>query len=144
MCLQCDGFTEEEVARSHDLIIRVHGFVRLQVAEGGETWTYSVGLWENSGFPELFCAGVSPELQNQLVQTLGEEVLEHGYVAPEVLTDLDLALAPVQLEPDMVGMWCNRYHRAPEADEFRLIIPGASWFCCADHAKAFANPEVHQ
>lgn len=53
MCFICDGGTEEEwAARTRDRI-REFGFTMVAVGSGTRSWTYTIGLLETFGHPEL-------------------------------------------------------------------------------------------
>lgn len=58
MCLRCDGYSDEQIARDLELTILMHGWAVRGVAPrehndraGG--WAYTIGATENFGLPEL-------------------------------------------------------------------------------------------
>ncbi len=134
--MRCDGFSEEEIERHDDLCIQVHGFLMQQVYEqprDERSWTYTIGLIENFGHPELLCVQISANTQAELVHALGTAVVENGELPAEALQDLDVELRPVHedhLDGDLVASWRNRYAgRPPARGEFLQVVPGPSWFC---------------
>ena len=133
MCLRCQGFTEEEVDEIYDLTIRVHGYLLLTVQDPGQqAWTYTVGLSESFGHPDLLCIDIKADGQRQLVSSIGELLAEQGPVGSDELEALDVELVPVHpthLTGDLVGIWGNRYGRLPDQGEFLQVVPGPSWFC---------------
>ena len=81
MCLRCDGYSEEQIRRRRDLTIRVHGWLMAVVEDDdGPGWTYTVGLTESFGHPELLCVGVEADVQQTLVQSMADEIAESGHV----------------------------------------------------------------
>lgn len=53
MCLQCDGYSHELAMRAFDLQIKIHGRVVVQVGDIDLAFSYTVGLVDNFGHPEL-------------------------------------------------------------------------------------------
>ena len=58
MCLKCDGYSEEEIARGRELIIATHGWMVQGVVPDGHGqpnggFAYTVGVTESYGLPEL-------------------------------------------------------------------------------------------
>lgn len=138
MCRMCDGYSADDVLRELDLTIRVHGFTRVGVGDGSASgWTYTVGLAENFGHPDLICIEIEPEAQHRFLNAVGEMVVE-GRSAPDPaeLGALDLELVevhPTHLGGSLVACWANRYGRPAGAGDFVQVFPGPSHFC-AEHA----------
>ncbi|MEQ8719527.1 MAG: DUF4262 domain-containing protein [Acidimicrobiales bacterium] len=140
MCRICDGYSDEELTRELDLAIRVHGFTRVGVENpDGTGWTYTIGLAENCGQPDLVCIDVEPDFQQRLVQAIAATVVETGS-PPDArsLAQLDVELVqvhPRHLDGDLVNLWAERYRRRPGEGDFLQVLPGSSHFC-ACHARA--------
>jgi hypothetical protein len=133
MCKRCEGYSEEEVQRSYDLTIKVHGFVRLQIQNPtGSDWTYTMGLAENFGHPDLLCVQIEPAAQADYIHAVGAMVVDEGLPDPGELDELDLELVPVHpchLQGGLVAMWVIRYGRLPVEGDFLQVVPGPSHFC---------------
>ena len=138
MCMRCEGFSEEQVGRVHDLAIDVHGFVITQVREHGQNgWTYTMGLREGLDHPDLLVVHMLPDVQAELVSKLGNMVVDDGQIDPEVLAVSDIELVPVDprhLRDGLVAEWVNRYGRFPEEGDFLQVMAGSSMLCeCCQH-----------
>lgn len=131
MCLRCEGYSWEEIDRHHDLAIRVHGYLIRQVVDGASPWSYTVGLDESWGHPDLVCVDIAPDVQVALIGALVAEIAESGEIGARVLDDLDLELLVVDEEhfsDGMVAGWEGRHARRAVAGDFLQIVPGSSWF----------------
>jgi len=58
MCLRCDGYSDEQIARNLELTILTHGWAIRGVSppepdDPALGWAYTVGTTENFGLPEL-------------------------------------------------------------------------------------------
>jgi len=131
MCMRCDGFSLEEFRRHVDLTIRVIGYLIQQVADDltGE-WTYTVGVSESWGRPDLLIVDGPLEVQAEVVAELITEVRDRGEIRPEVLKHLDVHLVPVHeshFAAGIVGIWEDRQSRAATAGDFLQIRLGPAW-----------------
>ena len=140
MCWKCDGRSDEEIDRAYELMMAVDGYIGIQVADPGEPgWTYTVGLTESFGHPELICLDVEADVQGELIGRLATAVREQGAVDPALLSDLDVELLPVldtHLTDGLVAVFVNRCHRFPDTGEYLQILLGRSWFCsCHAHSQ---------
>ena len=66
MCLRCDGYSEDDVLRAIDLNVRVHGF-HICAVEGTRPWTYTIGVPESAGHPDLVVTDVETEQAGELL-----------------------------------------------------------------------------
>lgn len=132
MCMRCEGYSWEEIDRHNDLVIRVHGYLIQKVVDEDESWTYTVGLDESWGHPDLVCVDIVQDVQVALIRALASEIAERGEIESQVLDDLDLELVTVDeshFADGMVGVWERRYDRRALTGDFLQIVPGPSWFC---------------
>jgi len=132
MCLRCDGYSLEEFRRHVDLTIRVNGYLTQQVADDldDEEWTYTVGVAESWGHPDLLIVDGPLEVQSQLVAYLVLDIRSHGRISPELLDDLDLTVVPVHeshFASGIVGIWEDRQSRDATNGDFLQIQLGPVW-----------------
>lgn len=140
MCLQCDGYSYEEAMQALDLRIRVHGWVLQQVVDddAGITWSYTIGLVENYGHPELAMLDVKASEQNRVLRLLVDGIVRHGAISDAMVTLERLEVVDVHLDhlqSELFGTWGNRYGFLPPPGSFRQVLLPSSAFC-ACHADA--------
>lgn len=138
MCLQCDGYSYEQAMLELDLLIRVHGWALVQVEGDVTSWSYTIGLTENYGHPELTMAAVRLELQSAVIHRLVDDIVETGQLDLDLVAERELEIVevhPLRFVQDWFGTWSNHYERPPTPGGFLQIVPPASWFC-EDHASA--------
>ncbi len=138
MCLRCDGYSEEEVDRAHELAIRVHGWTGIQVSDDGDSgWTYTLGLNDRLGHPDLIMIDVELEVQGQIVDWLASMVAETGSLDVAVVEANGIELVPVhpdQLCGGLVAQWSHTYGRYPAGGEFLQVLPPRGSLCaCHSH-----------
>jgi hypothetical protein len=133
MCFICDGHSVDELDRSNDIAIAVHGWMLCQVAADVRPgWAYTVGLQESFDHPELLCIdlGSDPEVQRFVVDRLAGMVAATGSIDREELTWAGLQLVPVHpshFTHGLAALWSKRYERLPSEGEFLQIVPDVSW-----------------
>lgn len=133
MCMRCDGYSWEEIDRHTDLMIRVNGYVTIQV-EGPRSWSYTIGAVESWDQPDLLVTGVDPALQLLLVHAVADDYVVHGEIRDQTLDDLDLELVAIHeshFDEGLVAQWEHRYSTRPAPGDIVQVVPGDSWFC--DH-----------
>lgn len=134
MCMICDGYSYEDADRWLDLTIRVHGFAMQQV-EGDEKvdpWTYTIGLAESFGRPDLILLDGEPARQGRLLKAIVEDSRARGTFDEAALAAEDIELVPVHpthTAGNLVATWANRYQRTPRQGEFLQVVLGKSYFC---------------
>ncbi len=149
MCLHCEGFSEEEIERSQDLTIRIHGWLLQSVSdEEGVGWSYTVGLTESYGHPELICLDIALDDQVQVIRWLADQVVATGRIDADAPQRGCIELLPVHrdhLATDLIATWLNRYDRVPEGDEFLQIVFNSCHFCEGhDHyLRLLDRPDVY-
>lgn len=76
MCLECQGWTNEEVLDLYRQKINQHGWALVSIqARGREAgFTYTIGLTRFHGHPELLVAGMPPQPAAELLNGLAAEV----------------------------------------------------------------------
>jgi len=131
MCMRCNGYSLEEFRRHVDLTIRVNGYLIQQVADDldGE-WTYTLGVPESWGPPDLLIVDGPLEVQARLVTELITDVSDRGEIRPEVLEHLDIHLVPVHeshFASGIVGIWEDRQSRSATRGDFLQIRLGPAW-----------------
>lgn len=133
MCLECDGYSFEEAMQALDLQIRVHGWSLTQVGTGVGAFSYTIGLLESYGHPELVVLDVVETTQQSLLRTLVSHIVEDGDVPAAMLAATGLRCLPVHefhLRDDrFFGGWANRYGRLPLPGEVLQVVVPDSAFC---------------
>ena len=139
MCLQCDGYSEDDVNRMVDLHIRVYGYHVTQVEER-DPWCYTIGLQQSFGHPELVTTTVKMSTQVGLIQTVASMLTGSGEIDHEELGRIGIRLVPVHrshLATGLVGSWESFYGRRATPGSFLQILPPKSWLCpCHQNAVA--------
>lgn len=127
----CEGMTEDELDSSIDTKVALHGFTLIQVA-ADPSWTYSVGLADEPGVPDLVCIGIEQSTQWELVDILATAMAGGEEVSDSMLAALDLRLVdvhPYHLGGDQFAVWARRRGRTPKRGEMQQLVLGPSWFC---------------
>ena len=125
-----------------DLLIQVHGWALVQVEGDVTSWSYTVGLTENYGHPELAMTTVRLELQSAVIHRLVDDIVETGHLDLHLVAERELELVevhPTRFVQEWFGTWSNRYERPPAPGGFLQIVPPASWFC---ECHASATPRL--
>lgn len=131
MCMRCDGYSWEEIDRSTDLVIQVHGFQLLQV-ESDPPWTYTIGVRESWEQPELLVVDIDAAPQADLIRAVADDYLCFGEIRQSTLELLDVELVTVDeahFADGLVAAWEDRYSMSATTGDFLQIVPGRSWFC---------------
>ncbi len=105
MCIRCDGYSEEQAHRSTELSILTHGWALLGVvpnedSESIATWTYTIGIKENFGLPELVVADHPYELAGHRLNTIAS-LLTTGTTRFELATEF--GVRSQRVHPDHIG-----------------------------------------
>jgi hypothetical protein len=133
MCLECDGYSFEEAMQALDLQIRVHGWVFQQIGTGAGSFSYTIGLLENYGHPELVVLDVWDDMQASILTALAAGIVEDGQLRAGDLAVTGVRCAevdPIHLRDDRYfGTWANRYGRLPVAGEVLQVLLPDSAFC---------------
>ena len=132
MCLQCDGYAFEQAMLELDLRIRVDGWALVQVDAGVASWSYTIGLTEHYGHPELTMVAVRLELQSAVIHRLVDDIVETGKLDLDLVAEHELELVEVhstRFAQAWFGTWSNHYERRPAPGGFLQIVPPSSWFC---------------
>jgi hypothetical protein len=83
MCRSCEGSSQEELLAENAEIIAEHGYLVTGVGDGDPPhWTYTVGLLDLVGHPELVVAGPHFEVAGALINRVGREILGGRSFAP--------------------------------------------------------------
>lgn len=134
MCLQCDGYSYEEAMQALDLQIRVHGWVLQHVYDDhtGESWSYTIGLVESYGHPELTMLDVKADEQDRVIRLLVDGIVTHGEMSPVTILAEGLEIVdvhPDHLVGDLFGTWGNRYGFPPPPGTMQQVLLPSSAFC---------------
>lgn len=125
MCKMCDGWSLDEVLADMAAIIRRCGWM-LQGVESARPWTYTIGLAEGFGHPELLIVEPMHE-GGQVLNELGERI-RHGsrfadgdrVVVQHREFELHL-LHPDAIDDGVVGMWQSYYLDSPDPPPLAVL-----------------------
>ena len=137
MCLECDGWSEDEIHASYDELIAEYGWMVQHI--GGGTiheppWSYTIGLSLGFDHPELVVVGLSPHLALGLLNDLGRRVRNGGIFRPGSLTEnrdetLEVAFGevhPLLWEGPLLVGWRVYYESrglAPHQRALQVVLP---------------------
>ncbi len=134
-----------------DLQIRVHGWVVMQISDGpdDEAFSYTVGLLENFGHPELIVVDVDRRYQHGLLNALAQGVAANGRLMldqPATLGVRCVEVHPNHLHGEYFGTWANRYGHLPHpGDVLQVLLPdGAYCECHAPMVRRLDRPDRTQ
>lgn len=120
-----------------DLTIRTHGWQLTQVTDA-MPWSYTIGLTESYGHPELMMYGVELGTQNSVIRKIVDPIATTGSVDQPFLERQGVTLVevhPNHLADHWFGTWSSFYERLPAPGSFLQIVPPADWFCdCHEHS----------
>lgn len=132
MCLQCDGYSHEEAMQALDLQIKIYGWAVIQVDDDGVVFSYTVGLVENFGHPELIVLDVETGLQHGLLNEIANGIAAHGRPALDGPSTRGVRLVEVHknhLHGDYFGRWAARYGGLPRPGQALQVLLPDSAFC---------------
>ncbi len=122
---------------SLDLTIRTYGWQLNQITDD-HPWSYTIGLLESYGHPELMVIGLGFEMQNIVIRKIVDSIEKTGSVDHDFLEREGVTLVevhPNHLRGDWFGTWSNFYERRPAPGSFLQIVPPSDWFCdCHQHS----------
>ena len=143
MCLECDGWTDDEIYDHYDELIAAYGWMVQHIGGGAlaePPWSYTIGL-----SPERAIA-VLNDLARRAAN--GERFVP-GTVAENAAGTLEVTFAevhPLQWETPVFTMWRHYYAargRAPDQRALQVVLPvdmvgprARRWQPCLD------DPEV--
>jgi hypothetical protein len=113
-------------------MIRVHGWALTQVDGGHRIWSYTVGLMESFGHPELLVVQIEFAAQASLIERLVEPIRTTGSLDPVELEQLGVSTAvvhPANLTGELLGDWYRRYDDAPSPGSYLQVFAPDDWFC---------------
>lgn len=143
MCLECDGYSHEEVMQALDLRIRVHGWTLVQVQDGDSGWCYTIGLVERFGHPELCVIDAKLDVRAQVITHLVEGIAARGELpADQRLMGLEcVEVHRDHLRGEWFGTWSERYgHPLRPGEMLQVLLPDSSY--CACHAPLVRRLDV--
>lgn len=136
MCLKCDGYSDDDVARFIELSILTHGWFVQGIVPGGEdppespTWAYTIGLTEGFDLPELIVVDTEFAEASSFLNLCGE-LLTSGVPFDELI-DLGMLVRPVaetHLNGELFYQWANYYGQSGAAARFVQLVQPPESFC---------------
>jgi hypothetical protein len=150
MCRMCEGFSLEDVLLLEAATIDEYGFTVVGVSDADESpgplpWSYTVGLLDAIGHPELIVAGPAVDVAAGLLNRVGRRVLvgQRLAVGDRIRVAGGRARVgadhPVQYELHTFNVWHNLRSMGlllmPELEALQVFAP-PSWFCrCHQHVQ---------
>ncbi len=132
MCLQCDGYSFEDVMRATDLRIRTYGW-SLVMVEGARPWSYTIGLRQSFHHPELVVVDIEQAAQVKLIQWACRDIEEFGSIDDLGARFLGIETATVHdahlTSDEWFGSWESFYGEPPPSGSFLQLFPPPSWEC---------------
>jgi hypothetical protein len=131
MCLRCDGYSEDDVLRAIDLNVRVHGFSMTYV-EGSRPWTYTIGVTESKGHPDLVITDMEGPSAAPMLRWLYEQIDPADGIDSAAVAAAGVGLVRLDaryLTGYWFGDWVRRYGRLPRVGEFLQVLPPGHVFC---------------
>jgi len=130
MCFLCDGGTIEEwLDQTRERIDR-YGFTMVMVEGGKSSWTYTIGLTESFGDPELVVTGLDAEHSVFLIDGLAERIKDgERFDSGETsLCGVPLRIGPVHPTQWIHGRfnsWLEFYddEPRPQPDAVQILWP---------------------
>jgi Domain of unknown function (DUF4262) len=76
MCLQCNGWTDEEIRAKRFRDIETHGWsiTYVEADQSNAAFAYTIGLTRFHGHPELLVSGLDQNLTVDMLNSIGHEV----------------------------------------------------------------------
>ncbi len=132
MCLECDGYSFEQVMQAIDLDVRAYGWHHVLVDEP-RPWSYTIGLRESYGHPELAMVDVELSAQVALIRWACESIEDCGAIDEYERAALGVEIVTVDdahlRSGDWFGTWHNFYGEPPPSGSFLQILPPPSCEC---------------
>jgi len=124
--MECDGDSIEQVMQAIDLNIRTYGWHHVLV-DAPKPWSYTIGLRESFGHPELAVVDLERSAQVELVRWACESIEDCGSIDAFERSALGVEIVTVHdchlREGEWFGTWhasTTRSHpRAPSSRSFR-------------------------
>lgn len=139
MCEMCNGASAEDVIESlHQRVVH-DGFTLLGVG-GPVSWVYTIGL-ARLGHPELVVAGAKMPIATELIEILGERVIDGVRLRSDTIVEVDGetyalgAVHPSRIAAGLCAMWFQHESAYPGSTELQVLqvhIPDEHF--CACHA----------
>jgi hypothetical protein len=116
--------------------IRARGY-GLVTMPGPATWSYTVGLTEMTGHPELVVAQVKPETADALLSELAPRVLRGEVMNPDTIVEVGDYTFPIgavhqtRLDAGLMPVWtayAARYGVAAHLRALQVQMPD-DWYC---------------
>ena len=132
MCIECDGYSHEDAIHALDLQIRIYGWSVVQVGSDENAFSYTIGLVENFGHPELIVADADRRYQHELLNELANGVVANGRPAldrPSTRGVSCVGVHPNHLHGHYFGMWASRYGELPKPGQVLQVLLSDGSYC---------------
>src|SRR3546814_19040579 len=86
MCAICDGATYDEMLAGLHGVVERFGWA-VQGVEASTPWTYTIGLTERFGHPELVLVGIDISLAMNILNALADRVAGEELAVPDLRSE---------------------------------------------------------
>jgi hypothetical protein len=139
----CEGFSLEDDLALSAAAMSEYGYLTIGIDEPDDpdcpNWTYTVGLVEQFGHPELIVAGPAVKPSYDLIHQIGHFILDDGYqFAPGDAVDSPFGLVvfgavhPIQYRLRTFNRWNlmaeHGHLRVEELEALQVFVPNG-WSC---------------
>ena len=134
-----------------DLKVKQYGWAIVQVEDGDRTFSYTMGLVENFGHPELIVLDYDIGQQQPLLNEIAQSIAANGRPVLNRPSTLGMRCVEVhknQLNGDYFGTWAYRYGRLPQPGQvLQVVIPNGMYCECHQHTvrrldRPYSTPPV--
>jgi hypothetical protein len=137
MCMKCDGYSDDQIARKLELTILTNGWAVRGVEPSDDPdatlaggWAFTIGATESFGLPELIITEFEfPEAHYILNGAV--EFLRYGGTL-DGLVDDHILWAPVHddhLTTDLFNSYWDHYREPPKPGQMLQLFPSTSDHC---------------
>lgn len=129
MCLKCDGYSEEEIARGVELIIATSGWM-VQGVEGSDGpnahdgFAYTIGATASYGLPELVIMDMEAAAAHEILNWAVEHLRDGGSFND--FATYNIEWTPVHddlLDSGLFGSYTRHYGKAPAPGGVVQLFP---------------------
>lgn len=137
--------------RALDLRVKVHGWSVVQVGDEHAAFSYTVGLVENFGHPDLIVLDVDRAYQYALINEIAKGIATTGRPALDRPLTEGVRCREVHtnhLTSEYFAMWATRYGGLPRPGQMmQVVLPDRAFCACHKHAvrrldRPYSTPTV--
>lgn len=141
MCMKCDGYSDDQIARNLELTILTHGWAVRGVEPSNELdddldatltggWAFTIGATVSFGLPELIITEFEFSEAHHILNWAVEFLRDGGTL--DGLVDDDILWAPVHddyLTTDLFNQYWDHYREPPQPGQVLQLFPSTAEHC---------------